>query len=82
MSFFNKIFKKRQLSASSDDFKVVLKTEKELSDEQRNTIITIVKNGIMSGTEPSDIAINIMMSTEIYDIVVLNRIKNGVEVIF
>ena len=82
MSIFSKLFKKRQQPSSSDDFKVILKTEKELSEEQRNTIITIVKDGTISGIEPSDIAIKIMMSTGIYDMVILNRIKNGVEVIF
>ena len=82
MSIFSKLFKKRQQPSSSDDFKVILKTEKELSEEQRNTIITIVKDGTISGLEPSDIAIKIMMSTGIYDMVILNRIKNGVEVIF
>lgn len=92
MSILDKLFKKRQpktnsipfteLESATDGFKVVLKTEKNLSEEQRNTIITIVKNGMASNSEPSDICINIMMSTGIYDVMILNRIENGVEVIF
>ena len=82
MSIFSKLFKKRQQPSSPDELKVVLKTDKKLSDEQKNAIITIVKDGTMSGVEPSDIAIKIMMSTGIYDMVILNRVKNGVEVIF
>ena len=82
MGIFSRLFKKREPPESSDNFKVVLKTEKDLSEEQKNAIITIVKNGTMSGADPSDIAIHIMMSTGIYDIVILNRIKNGVEVLF
>jgi len=82
MGIFSKLFKKREQPESSDTFNVILKTKKELSEEQKNAIITIVKDGTMSGVEPSDIAIKIMMSTGIYDMVILNRVKNGVEVIF
>ena len=45
----------------SDDFKVTIRTMKELSEEQRNTIITIVKDGMKSGSEPGSIAMNVMM---------------------
>ena len=82
MGIFSRLFKKREHPKSSDTFNVILKTKKELSEEQKNAIITIVKDGTMSGVEPSDIAIKIMMSTGIYDMVILNRVKNGVEVIF
>lgn len=82
MGIFSRLFKKREQPESSDTFNVILKTKKELSEEQKNAIITIVKDGTMSGVEPSDIAIKIMMSTGIYDMVILNRVKNGVEVIF
>ena len=82
MGFFGKLFNKRKQPESSDTFNVILETKKELSEEQKNAIITIVKEGTMSGTQFSDIAIQIMMSTGIYDTVILNRIKNGVEVIF
>ena len=74
-----KIFKKRK--QASDDLNVILKIENNLSDEQKNDIISIVKNGVMSGIDPSNIAINIMMSTGIYDVIILNRINNGMEVI-
>ena len=82
MSIFSRLFKKREQPESSDTFEVVLKTEKKLSEEQKNAIITIVKDGTMSGVEPGDIAIKVMMSTGIYDMVILNRLKNGVDVIF
>ena len=82
MGIFSRLFKKREQPESSDAFNVILTTKKELSEEQKNAIITIVKDGTMSGVEPSVIAIKIMMSTGIYDVVILNRVKNGVEVIF
>ncbi len=82
MGIFSRLFKKREQPESSDAFNVILTTKKELSEEQKNAIITIVKDGTMSGVEPRDIAIKIMMSTGIYDVVILNRVKNGVEVIF
>jgi len=83
MSIFSKFFKKRHpTEVSSGDLKVVLKTDKDLSEEQKNAIITIVKDGIMSGADLSDIVIKMMMSTGIYDVVVLNRTKDGIEVLF
>ena len=82
MGIFSRLFKKRKQPESSDAFNVILTTKKELSEDKKNAIITIVKDGTMSGVEPSDIAIKIMMSTGIYDVVILNRVKNGVEVIF
>lgn len=77
MGFLSRIFNKRQREP-----KVFLKTKKNLSEAQKNTIITIVKNGIASDAEPSEIAINIMMSTGIYDVVFLRRVRNGMKVIF
>lgn len=82
MNIFSRLFQKREKPVSSDDFNVILRTENKLSEEQKNAIIAIVKDGTMSGIEPGDIAIQIMMNTGIYDLVILNRIKNGVEVIF
>ena len=82
MKLFDKFFKKRQLPDSSDEPKVFLTTNKDLSEEQKNTIIAIVKDGITSGTYFGDIAIKIMMSTGIYDVIVINRTKNGIEVMF
>lgn len=82
MGIFSRLFKKRKQPESSDSFNVILKTNKKLSEEQKNAIITIVKDGTMSGVTNRDIAIKIMMSTGIYDMVILNRVKNSVEVIF
>ena len=82
MGIFSKLFQKRKQAKSSDNFNVVLYTKKNLSEEQKNAIITIVKNGNMSGIALSDISIQIMMSTGIYDVIILNRIKDGIEVIF
>ena len=66
---------------SSNEFKVILKTKKNLSEEQKNTIITIVRDGIISDVELRDICIHVMMSTGIYDTIILSRISNGVEII-
>ena len=81
MNIFSKLFKKRNSPESSDNFKVILKTKKKLSEEQRNAIISIVKNAIRSGEDFSTIGILIIMNADIHDPVILNRIKNGVEVI-
>lgn len=82
MGIFSRLFKKREPHMSSDTFNVILKTKKKLSEEQKNAIFTIAKEGTMSGVALRDISIKIMMSTGIYDTVILNRIENGVEVIF
>jgi len=81
MSIFSKFFKKRKQLSSSDEFKVILKTDKELSEEQKNAIITIVKDGIGAGEDLNTIGMLIIMNANICDPVILNRIKNCVEVI-
>ena len=43
MNIFSGIFSKWKKTESSDDFKVVLKTDKKLSEEQKDAIITITK---------------------------------------
>lgn len=82
MNFFVGNPKKiRELPKISDDLNVVILTDKELSEKQRDAIITIVKDGTISGELDSDIAILINMCTEINDRVVLNRTDDCVEVI-
>ena len=81
MSIFSRLFKKRKEPKLSDNFKVVLKTEKALSEKQKNVIDTIVKNGIRSGADFGTIGALIIIKTDIHTGVILNRIKNGVEVI-
>ena len=81
MSIFSRLFKKRKQPESSDNFHIILKTDKELSEEQRNAIVTIVKEGIQSGEDLNTIGILIIMNVGIIDGIILNRIKNGVEVI-
>ena len=71
----------RELPKISDDLNVVILTKKELSEEQRDAIITVVKDGTMSGELDSDIAILINMCADINDMVVLNRTNDGIEVI-
>lgn len=84
MSILEKVFKNRKhpKSVPEGDLNVILKTKKVLSQDQKNFIITIVKDGIISGVPYSDIAINIMTSTGIYDMIMINSIDDGVEVIF
>ena len=82
MNFFCGNPKKiRELPKISDDLNVVILTKKELSEEQRDAIITVVKDGTMSGELDSDIAILINMCADINDMVVLNRTNDGIEVI-
>ena len=81
MGFFSRFFK-RQPTVFPDTFKVVLTTDKKLSEEQKNVITQMVKDGTLSGCDPSDIAINIMLYTGCFEPVILHRIDNGVEAIF
>lgn len=81
MSFLDQLFKKRQQPKSSDDFKVMLKTNKNLSEEQSNAITTIVKDGIRDGEDLYSIGLLIIMNAGIHtSSVALNSIKNGIEV--
>ena len=80
MGILSKIFKRNEdsLEVKNDDIEVILKTEKDLSEEQRNVIVNIVKNGTMSGADPSNIVVQLKMATGIFDLVILNRIKDDV----
>ena len=79
--FFSNSKKIRELPKISDDLNVVILTNKELSEKQRDAIITVVKDGTMSGELDSDIAILINMCADINDTVVLNRTNDCIEVI-
>lgn len=82
MGIFSRHFKKRkQQPISLDSFSVLIRTEKNISEEQRHAIINIVKNGIRSGEDLNSIGILIIMNVGIIEPVILTRIKNGVEVI-
>ena len=81
MGFFSRPFKKRKQPRPSDKLKIVLNTDKDLSEEQRNAIFTIVRAGIEAEEDLGTIGLIIIMNADIYSGVILNRIKNGVEVI-
>lgn len=82
MSFRN-LFQKRERQESCDDFKIVLKTEMKLSEEQKNAIIAIVKDGISNGLDNSDIAIMIMTYANVLvSKVTIYRKPNSFEVSF
>lgn len=81
MGILSRLFKKRKHTHSSEQFKIILRTDKELSEEQKNAIFTIVSNGIRSGEELNTIGMRIFMHAGITSPLFLNRIKNGVEVI-
>lgn len=81
MSIFKRGSKKRQ-EKSVDSLNIIVKTQQKLSDEQIDTITTIVENGIIHDAASSDIAIQIMTNTGIFSMIIINRQKNGdVEVI-
>lgn len=79
------IFRRRKLQqvkkTSTEDLKVVLKTEKDFSDEEMEAISITVKNGVISGMSNSDIGIMLIMRFGLSDMVILNRMKDGIEVI-
>lgn len=75
-------FFKRKPRKSSDNFEIILKTGKNLSEVQEDTIFEIVTNGIKNNSELSSIAINIRITTGIHEPIVITRVDNGIEVIF
>lgn len=82
MNILNKLFNKRQQLESSDNFKVIIKTDKNLSEKQKNAIINIIKEGVALDLDNGDIAIRIMMTTQIFEPVIMNKTDNSIEVIF
>jgi len=71
----------QQPQKTSDNFRVIIKTNLDLSEEQINTIINVVKHGILSNNSYKDIANNIKISLDFTDKnVILNRIINGMKV--
>ena len=81
MKLFDKLFKKRKNSEPQEDIMVVIKTEKELTDEQKNTILRIVKEGIKIDASLSYMGMAIILEAGVYTPVILNKTPNGIEVI-
>lgn len=82
MSFLDRLFRKRQRPKSHDDVQVTLRTTMDLSEEQRNAIIDILKSCVMLNLEAGKINLKIWGATGIRkDIYVLNRTINSIDVI-
>ena len=81
-NIFRVLTKKRKQPVSSDTFNVILKTDKKLSEAQKNTIINIVKDGIRAGEDLNITKTWIILTADLNEPVILNRITNGIEVIF
>lgn len=81
MSFFNKRTKKRQQPKIPDDFQVVFNTSENLSEKQKNAIITIIKDGIAGGEDLYDIVILISMCMKLPNVGIRYKDKNSIEVI-
>lgn len=76
-----KLFKKRKKSESQEEITVVIKTDKDLTEEQKNTILRIVKEGTKIDASLSYMGMAIIMEAGVYIPVILNKIPNGIEVI-
>jgi len=71
----------QQSQNTFDNFRVIIKTKLDLSEEQITTIINVVRHGILSNNSYTEIANNIKISLCFTDNnVILNRIRNGVKV--
>lgn len=80
---FRLFAQKRKQLVSSDTLNVILKTERILSEAQKNTIINIVKDGIRAGEDQKVIVTWIILATDLNGTVIFNKIaKNEIEVIF
>ena len=80
MSILDKILKNRQIPPYHSSL-VTLKTDKNLSEEQKQEIISIVRNRL-DISYPAEIAIAIMEYTGIYEPVILTQSEKGVEISF
>lgn len=59
----------------------MLCTQKSLSEEQKNTIISIVREGIVSDLKESSICIKVLLETGVGEGMVINRLGNCIQVI-
>lgn len=71
----------QKVEKNDDELKIVLCTQKSLSEEQKNTIISIVKDGIVSNQKQSSICIKVLMQTGVGEGMIINRINNCIQVI-
>ena len=70
--------KSKSYVKSDEDFTVCIKTDKELSEEQQDTIFSIVKRGLYQNNEiPSKVCISLMLSVGIMEFMTLNRTSDG-----
>ena len=83
MNFLSKLFERRkEPKGSLNQINVVVNTDIDEFKEQKDAIISIVRDGIMKEHDFKIIGINIVLKLHIVsNIVTLNSIDNGVEVI-
>ena len=89
MNILKRLFNKKkhiscptEVGKSSNKFRIVVDSaEYDLSEEQQETIVSIVQNGLSSNNNLEDIAIDVMISVDIYGPIIINRFDNSVEVI-
>lgn len=87
MKIFSKLFHKRQQQpffqpsdTLPNTLNVILDTSKDLSKEQRKKIIEIVRYGIISENEKSNIAVEIMTTIHCYTPITITTVKDGIKV--
>ena len=81
MKLFSKIFKKRERAKVEEDITVVIKTNKELTEEQENIIKRIVKDGVNENVSLNCIGMSIILEAGVYTPVIIQKVTNGIEVI-
>ena len=85
MNILSKIFKKRQHSKKyfkvSDTPNIVIKTNKKISDAQRDAICTIVKEAYATN-DLHKIAIKLIMDVGIHDAILINSYDDSIEIVF
>lgn len=75
--FLKRFFKEKEHQSTFDDIRVFLETDKKLSDEQKQTIIAIVKRGIASGKTETEISSKVLLQTGIFDTLVIRKLDEG-----
>ena len=82
LEFDDSNYSTMDVASASDTFQVIINTDKNLSEDEKFAIVSIVKEGFASNCYMSDICIKIMMFTGFYTPIIINDIENGVEIIF
>lgn len=66
--------KTHKYEQQDEEFTVIINTDRELSEEEQKTILSILKNGLyIENQHPADVCISVMLELNIMDPIIYNR---------